>query len=89
MVIVGDQNVGKTSLIRRFVDEEFKFQEKATLAIDFQSKIIEVNKKLIKLSLWDTVGSERFNSICQSYYKGVSGVIIVFDYSDETTFKNL
>lgn len=89
LVVVGDKNVGKTSIIKRFVDDDFSGHEKATIALDYRSKKIKVYNKIIKLTIWDTVGAERFHSLCQSYYKGVNGVLLVFDFTDAESFDHL
>ena len=63
VILVGDMNVGKTALMLRFADNEFKGNFKATVAIDFKCKKIQIGKIQVRLSVWDTVGQERFNTV--------------------------
>lgn len=57
--------------------------------IDFKIKIIDQEQKRIKLQIWDTAGQERFRTITKTYYKGAHGIILTFDVTDETSFKNI
>ncbi len=69
-IIIGDSAVGKTSLMMRFAEEKFKIKDyNPTIGIDFKSKKIKVDGKVIKMKIWDTVAQERFRIICQTYYK--------------------
>jgi len=91
---VGDSNVGKTCLLSRFLDKQFKQDHDTTIGVDFGSKIININMNNelnipIKLQIWDTAGQERFKSIIRSYYKGSIGVILVYDISDKTSFDHV
>ena len=63
IIIIGDTGVGKTNLILRFSDENFKDNYVATIGVDFKTKTMELGDKRIKLQLWDTAGQERFRTI--------------------------
>lgn len=54
--MVGDQDVGKTSLVRRYVVNDFRPNEKSTIGGTFLSKNIEIEKRKMKLQIWDTSG---------------------------------
>ncbi|XP_033110087.1 ras-related protein Rab-10-like isoform X4 [Anneissia japonica] len=88
-LMVGDSTIGKSSLVRRFTDNEFSFDFVATIGIDFKIKTVELNGKKIKLQIWDTAGQERFHTITTSYYRGAMGIMLVYDITQEKTFDNI
>jgi len=91
VVIIGDSCVGKSSIMTRFVDKEFVYNENyiCTIGVDFKTQYIMVDDKNIKLQIWDTAGQERFRHITTSYYRGTHGCILVYDITDYQTFQNL
>jgi small GTP-binding protein len=66
---------GKSSLLTRFVDEEFDEEMSATIGVDFKTKIVDCDGKRCKLIIWDTAGQERFRTLTSSYYRGAQGVV--------------
>lgn len=56
------------------------------LGVDFYSKALEVDDKIVSLQLWDTAGQERFQSVTKAYYRGAQGVILMYDISQEESF---
>jgi len=89
MILIGDSSVGKSCLIERYTENTFAKSHLATIGIDFKIKMIELDGKRVKLQILDTAGQERFKTITTTYYKGVQGAILVYDISDERTFKNV
>ena len=89
ILFLGETQVGKTSLIVRYSDNEFQEGGLPTLGVDLKYKYIEKDKKNIRLDLWDTAGQERFRSITKSYYSGADGIIFVFDLGNPRSFKTL
>jgi len=89
LVLVGDHDVGKQELLKRFVDNIFQGRYVTTVAVDLMVKTIEIDGKKVKLQLWDTVGNERFRSLTTAYFRGAHGVILVYDVSKERTFHSL
>ena len=89
IIVVGDSGVGKTNLINRFASDKFDTNSKATIGVEFVYKTLKINKEIIKVEVWDTAGEERYRSITSSYYKGANGAIIVYDLTDEESFKNV
>lgn len=79
VVFLGDQSVGKTSIIHRFIYDSFDENYQATIGIDFMSHKMYVEDKIIILNLWDTAGQERFKSLIPSYIKDSAVAIVVFD----------
>ena len=90
ILVIGDYEVGKTSLITRFSQDIFSEDNFLTIAIDFKTKIIEIDNKLIKVALWDPCsGSERFLQPLNSHYRGSHGIVINYDITDKQKFINL
>ena len=79
VVIVGDWGVGKTSLIRRFAENEFDHDYKPSIGVNIVTKIVDVRGRKLKLQLFDTGGQERLQPLRQRYYTGSNAVIFVFD----------
>jgi len=86
VVLLGDQSVGKTSLITRFMYDQFDNTYQATIGIDFLSKTMYVEDRTVRLQLWDTAGQERFRSLIPSYIRDSSVAIIVYDITDRQSF---
>ncbi len=82
VVFLGDQSVGKTSIIHRFIYDQFDESYSATIGIDFMSHKMYVEDKIIILNLWDTAGQERFKSLIPSYIKDSAVAIVVFDITN-------
>ena len=89
IVIVGDTGVGKTGLVRRFIQNTFSKNTKATVGVEFISNNYKINNKIIKIEIWDTAGQERYRSLTSSYYKGAKGAMIVYDVTNKTSFENI
>jgi small GTP-binding protein len=89
VVVCGDGGVGKTSLLNRFVSNQFLEIMKMTIGTGFFSKVLETEDSIIKLQLWDFGGEKRFRFILPNYCKGAHGVILAFDMNDFTTLMNL
>lgn len=62
------------------------FSVSSTIGVDFYSKALEIDDKIISLQLWDTAGQERFQSVTKAYYRGAQGIILVYDISQEESF---
>eukprot|EP00357_Protocruzia_adherens_P019450 CAMPEP_0114994834 /NCGR_PEP_ID=MMETSP0216-20121206/13369_1 /TAXON_ID=223996 /ORGANISM="Protocruzia adherens, Strain Boccale" /LENGTH=212 /DNA_ID=CAMNT_0002358759 /DNA_START=34 /DNA_END=672 /DNA_ORIENTATION=+ len=89
LVFLGDQAVGKTSIIHRFIYDNFDTSYKATVGIDFLSKTMYLDEKTIRLQLWDTAGQERFKSLIPSYIRDSSLAVIVYDITNKTSFQDV
>jgi Ras-related protein Rab-1A len=89
VVIAGDANVGKTSLIRRYCTEMFEETRSATGGVDFQIKIVDVDGKSVKLSIWDIAGQEQFGAFRDTFYRGAKTVALVYDLTQPATMENL
>ena len=69
IVLLGDQGVGKTSIINRFIFDVFDDQSNPTIGIDFISKSYAAGDKVLRFQLWDTAGQERFRSLIPNYIR--------------------
>ena len=81
--------VGKSCLLSRVMDEEFKVEHQVTIGVEFGSFVIKVDEKIVKLQIWDTAGQESFRSVTRIFYKGAHVVFLCFDLTREDTFNNL
>lgn len=89
LLMLGDSGVGKSSLMLRYAQNRFVPQVIGTTGVDLIRKIVRVNDLLINLQIWDTAGQERFRGITKSFYKGAHGIILTYDVTDRTSFKNI
>ena len=89
ILIVGDINTGKTSILDQFTNGHFDGAYISTIGIDFNVKIVNVNEDTkIKLQIWDTCGQERFRALTRSYYRNANAIIIVYDITSRKSFDN-
>ncbi|CAK62866.1 unnamed protein product (macronuclear) [Paramecium tetraurelia] len=89
IVFIGNQAVGKTSIIARFVYEQIPEQHQPTIGIDFLSKCIQVDNKTVRLQLWDTAGQERFRSLIPSYIRDSHAAVLCYDVSNAQSFADI
>ena len=89
VLLLGNSNVGKSSLFLRFVDDIWNDTFVPTIGVDFKIKTFEIDSKKIKMQIWDTAGQERFKNIIASYYRGAHGILLLYDVTDRDSFKNL
>jgi len=89
LILVGDSSVGKTNILTKYTKDIFNEDNKATIGVEFGTKILLVKNHKIKLQIWDTAGQERYKSITLAYYRGSKGAFIVFDVSTRSTFNNV
>ena len=89
IVLIGDTSVGKSCLLTRFADDQFTDNYVTTIGVDFRFKTMIVMDKIIKVQVWDTAGEERYRSITNAYYRGAEGILIVFDLTNEESFKSI
>ena len=89
ILLLGNSNVGKSSLFLRFVDDIWNDTFVPTIGVDFKIKTFDIDEKKIKMQIWDTAGQERFKNIISSYYRGAHGILLLYEVTDKDSFKNL
>lgn len=88
-IIIGSSGVGKTAILKRLVEDTFTEESQSTIGVEFDSTILTIDDKKVKLQIWDTAGQERFRSIAKAYYRNAVGVILVFDITERKSFDDL
>ncbi|KAG6787429.1 ras-related protein RABA5e [Populus alba x Populus x berolinensis] len=89
IVVIGDSAVGKSNLLSRFARNEFDSNSKATIGVEFQTQVVDIDGKEIKAQIWDTAGQERFRAVTSAYYRGAVGALIVYDITRRTSFDSV
>eukprot|EP01083_Nonionella_stella_P033106 90629_1 len=91
VIVLGDSGVGKTSILRCFVNPESDINDgyKATIGSDLYMTDISIENNHAQLQMWDTAGQERFNSVSRQLYRGADILVLVYDITDEESFTNV
>eukprot|EP01057_Protomagalhaensia_wolfi_P001152 Protomagalhaensia_wolfi_Nauph_80__1151@NODE_167_length_3356_cov_74_031957_g125_i0_p2_GENE_NODE_167_length_3356_cov_74_031957_g125_i0NODE_167_length_3356_cov_74_031957_g125_i0_p2_ORF_typecomplete_len214_score16_62Ras/PF00071_22/5_9e65Roc/PF08477_13/1_3e29Arf/PF00025_21/5e19GTP_EFTU/PF00009_27/1_4e07SRPRB/PF09439_10/2_2e06MMR_HSR1/PF01926_23/1_7e06RsgA_GTPase/PF03193_16/0_019RsgA_GTPase/PF03193_16/0_21Gtr1_RagA/PF04670_12/6_8e06FeoB_N/PF02421_18/5e05AAA_22/PF13401_6/0_002AAA_22/PF13401_6/2_4e03Sep len=89
IVLIGDSGVGKSNLLSRFTRDEFNLESKSTIGVEFATKSVNTEGKVIKAQIWDTAGQERYRAITSVYYRGALGALLVYDISKRQSFTNV
>jgi len=89
VLLVGSFGVGKTSLITRFVNNEFSEDYISTIGVRVSTKEIQINNEPLKLLIWDIAGTQKDEKIPKAYFLGASAAMFVFDVSREETYVNI
>nr|XP_028944874.1 ras-related protein RABA1f-like [Malus domestica] len=89
VVLIGDSGVGKSNLLSRFTRNEFSLESKSTIGVEFATRSIHVDEKIVKAQIWDTAGQERYRAITSAYYRGAVGALLVYDVTRHVTFENV
>ncbi|KAB2597863.1 ras-related protein RABA3 [Pyrus ussuriensis x Pyrus communis] len=89
VVVIGDSAVGKTQILSRFTKNEFCLDSKSTIGVEFQTRTLTIQGKLIKAQIWDTAGQERYRAVTSAYYRGALGAMLVYDITKRQTFDHV
>eukprot|EP01059_Diplonema_ambulator_P015204 TRINITY_DN26300_c0_g1_i1.p1 TRINITY_DN26300_c0_g1~~TRINITY_DN26300_c0_g1_i1.p1 ORF type:complete len:402 (+),score=183.34 TRINITY_DN26300_c0_g1_i1:32-1207(+) len=91
ILIVGDVDVGKTSLVKRYAQQKWAPNTKPTIGVDFVLKELTniASNTLIRVQLWDVAGQERFKALTRVYYKEAVAAVLVFDVTKHDTLKGV
>ena len=89
ILLIGESNVGKTSIILRYTENEFKTSGISTCGVDVKCKYVSLNNIKIRLDIWDTAGQERFRGLAKNYFRGANAFILVYDITDKKSFDKL
>ena len=89
IIIIGDPNCGKTSMLLRTTLNKETESHVITVGVDCKSKMMKRDDKTIKLQIWDTAGQEKYKTMTTGYYRGTSCCILVFDITNIDSFYHL
>ena len=89
ILFLGDSLVGKSNMIYRFTENKYSGELLTSIGFDIKTKIIKIMNKNILVKIYDTAGQERFNAITTSLFQKIQGIILVYDISNEESFKNI
>ena len=89
MILLGEAGVGKTSIIKRFLNNKFKDGEASSLTMTYAGKTIKHGEKEISLDIWDTIGQERFRSLSSLFLKNANIIVLVYSIVSSESFKAL
>ena len=89
IIIIGDTSVGKTSLMRRYIEGIYNEKTLSTIGIELFKKEVSIQNKNYVMKIWDTCGQEKFRAISKNYYHNADGIMLVFDINSHETFEHL
>ena len=89
VILIGDSGVGKTNIMSKFLKNQFLEDSKATVGVEFGSKLFIQQGHKIKAQIWDTAGQEKYKAITSAYYKGSKGALVIYDITQKETFANI
>ena len=91
IVLIGNSGVGKTCIIKYFINNSFNSEETSTLSASYFEQTIELNDYGIKIKfeIWDTVGQEKYKSMVDLFFRNSKAAIIVYDISNYETFEEI
>jgi small GTP-binding protein len=86
-MLLGSYAVGKTSIVNRFMYEQFSREHEVTMGVDYFTKTISIDDITVTLRIWDTAGQEQYQSLIPMYIRDTQVAIVVYDLSDERSFE--
>ena len=89
LIFLGDQNVGKSCILNRFMNDTFTEEYQATIGLDFQSKNVQIDNQDIHLLLYDTAGQEKFRSLIPMYTRDSNIILLVYEINNKDSFIHL
>ena len=89
LILLGDIAVGKSSLLRRYIDDSFTSEYFCTVGVEYNVKTQSVDNSIADFRIWDTCGEEKYRAITRQYYAKCDGIILVFDLTNKESFNNL
>ena len=88
-IIIGDAAVGKSNLLLRYTQGQFKSEYQLTIGVEFGARNVNLREKNYRIQIWDTAGQENFRSITRAYYKNSVCALVVYDITNRDTFNNV
>jgi len=89
MIVVGDSQCGKSSLLQQFVHGRFEPAREMTVGVDLAFKTMALRDRSVRMQLWDLAGQCTFHNIIRVYYRGAHVILFVYDVTDERSFEHV
>ena len=89
VILLGDSNVGKSSIIERMKKDAFNINQRTTISLEHHNLIIKIDSYILRIQIWDTAGQEKFNSITSTYFKSTDVVIFVYSINNRNSFERI
>ncbi|XP_028669141.1 ras-related protein Rab-7a isoform X1 [Erpetoichthys calabaricus] len=89
VILLGNSGVGKSSFMNQYVNHRFTNMYRATIGADFLTKEVNVDERNVVLQIWDTAGTERFQSLGVALYRGADCCLLMFDVTSAASFQAL
>ena len=88
-IIIGNSGVGKSNITIRFLYDKFMDNFVPTIGVEYGAKNVVIDNKTYRVQIWDTAGQEKYRSITRAYYTNCSCAIVVYDITNEQSFKDV
>ena len=89
MIVVGDSQCGKSSLLQQFVHRRFEPSREMTVGVDVAFQTTALRNRSVRMQLWDLAGQSTFHNIIRVYYRGAHVILFVYDVTDERSFEHV
>ena len=89
LILVGDSEVGKSTILLNYTENYFYEEMMATIGLENKVKTIDIRGLKAKLQIWDTAGQEKFSSLTKGFFRNTDGILLVFDLTNNKSFNNI
>ncbi|KAI9572827.1 GTP-binding protein ypt5 [Boletus coccyginus] len=87
LVLLGEAAVGKSSVVLRFVSNEFQPNKEPTIGAAFLTQKCRLEDRVLRYEIWDTAGQERFHSLAPMYYRNAQAAVVVYDVTKASSLE--
>jgi len=87
LVLLGEAAVGKSSVVLRFVSNEFQANKEPTIGAAFLTQKCRLEDRVLRYEIWDTAGQERFHSLAPMYYRNAQAAVVVYDITKASSLE--
>lgn len=87
LVLLGEAAVGKSSVVLRFVSNEFQAHKEPTIGAAFLTQKCRLEDRVLRYEIWDTAGQERFHSLAPMYYRNAQAAVVVYDVTKASSLE--
>jgi Ras-related protein Rab-5C/Rab family protein len=87
LVLLGEAAVGKSSVVLRFVSNEFQANKEPTIGAAFLTQKCRLEDRILRYEIWDTAGQERFHSLAPMYYRNAQAAVVVYDVTKASSLE--